>query len=119
MITDIDKQINDADSSLKHAVNLAGSYELAHSNINDMLTHIENALPQLKKVQLHWQGLESDFDSLTISLNSLDSDNALRNANLLVAGIVSSPIAGAVGPKWQEISTKARQFAQNAYVIMD
>ncbi|MFT7684131.1 MAG: hypothetical protein ACI935_003654, partial [Moritella dasanensis] len=60
-----------------------------------------------------------DFDSLTTSLNSLDSEDALRNANLLVAGIVSSPLAGVVGPKWLEISNKARQFAQNAYVIME
>ncbi|QFI37816.1 alpha-xenorhabdolysin family binary toxin subunit A [Moritella marina ATCC 15381] len=119
LIADIDNQINAANASLEHAVNLGASYEIAHSNINDMLTHIENALPQLKKVQLHWQGLESDFDSLTTSLNSLDSEDALRNANLLVAGIVSSPLAGTVGPKWLEISNKARQFAQNAYVIME
>ncbi|NQZ93202.1 MAG: alpha-xenorhabdolysin family binary toxin subunit A [Moritella sp.] len=119
LIEDVNNQINAANASLEHAVNLAASYEIAHSNINEMLTHIENALPQLKKVQLHWQGLESDFDSLTTSLNSLDSEDALRNANLLVAGIVSSPLAGVVGPKWQEISTKARRFAQNAYVIME
>jgi len=119
LIEEIDNQINAANTSLEHAVNLAASYELAHSNINDMLTHIENALPQLKKVQLHWQGLESDFDSLTTSLNSLDSEDALRNANLVVAGIVSSPLAGTVGPKWLEISNKARQFAQNAYVIVE
>ena len=119
LIEEIDNQINAANTSLEHAVNLAASYELAHSNINDMLTHIENALPQLKKVQLHWQGLESDFDSLTTSLNSLDSEDALRNANLVVAGIVSSPLAGTVGPKWLEISNKATQFAQNAYVIVE
>ncbi|CED59812.1 putative exported protein [Moritella viscosa] len=119
LIEEIDNQINAANTSLEHAVNLAASYELAHSNINDMLTHIENALPQLKKVQLHWQGLESDFDSLTTSLNSLDSEDALRNANLVVADIVSSPLAGTVGPKWLEISNKARQFAQNAYVIVE
>ncbi|KXO12556.1 Pesticidial crystal protein cry6Aa [Moritella sp. JT01] len=119
LIEDVNNQINSANASLEHAVNLAASYELAHSNIDDMLTHIENALPKLKKVQQHWQGLESDFDSLTTSLNSLDSDDALRNANLMVAGIVSSPLAGAVGPKWLEISTKARRFAQNAYVIME
>ena len=119
LIEDINNQINAANASLEHAVNFAASYEIAHSNINEMLTHIENALPQLKKVQLHWQGLESDFDSLTTSLNSLDSEDALRNANLVVAGIVSSPLAGTVGPKWLEISNKARQFAQNAYVIME
>jgi len=119
LIEDVNNQINAANASLEHAVNLGASYEIAHSNINEMLTHIENALPHLKKVQLHWQGLESDFDALTTSLNSLDSEDALRNANLLVAGIVSSPLAGAVGPKWLEISNKARQFAQNAYVIME
>ncbi|PKG39118.1 alpha-xenorhabdolysin family binary toxin subunit A [Psychromonas sp. Urea-02u-13] len=119
LIAEVNTQINDANANLEHAVNLGASYELAHSNINEMLIHIENALPQLKKVQLHWQSLESDFDSLTTSLSSLDSEDALRNANLLVAGIVSSPLAGVVGPKWKEISSKARRFAQNAYVIME
>ncbi|MGF1704246.1 alpha-xenorhabdolysin family binary toxin subunit A [Photobacterium makurazakiensis] len=118
-IADLNEEINSAQQDLEHAINLSASYEIAHTNIDDMITHINNALPKFKKVQQHWQELESDFDSLITALNSLDSDDALRNANLLVAGIVSSPIAATVGPKWSDISTKARTFAQNAYVIVE
>lgn len=115
-IRDIESQIDTQNKELAHASKLATSYEIAKYQVEGMNTKIQDALRNVRTIQVHWQELHADMSSLRDVLNELDSENALRNANVVVAGIVSSPLANNASNSWINISNKAKTFLQNAYL---
>ncbi|MCG9761450.1 alpha-xenorhabdolysin family binary toxin subunit A [Pseudoalteromonas sp. Isolate6] len=115
-INKVESQIETANKELAHAMSLAASYQIAKGQVEGMNEKIETALGNVRKVQVHWQSLYGDMQSLRDVLTQLNSDNALRNANVIVAGIVSSPLASNASNSWKDIADKARTFLQNAYL---
>ncbi|RXE86966.1 alpha-xenorhabdolysin family binary toxin subunit A [Pseudoalteromonas sp. A757] len=115
-INKVESQIETANKELAHAMSLAASYQIAKGQVEGMNEKIETALGNVRKVQVHWQSLYGDMQSLRDVLTQLNSDNALRNANVIVAGIVSSPLASNASNSWKDIADKARAFLQNAYL---
>jgi hypothetical protein len=115
-VKDIESQISTQNKELAHASKLATSYEVAKYQVEGMNTKIKDALRNVRSIQVHWQALHSDMSSLRDVLKELDGENGLRNANVVVAGIVSSPLASNASNSWINISNKAKAFLQNAYL---
>ncbi|KJZ03684.1 MULTISPECIES: alpha-xenorhabdolysin family binary toxin subunit A [Pseudoalteromonas] len=115
-IDKVQAQIDSSNKDLAHSVSLAASYEIAKGQVDGMNDKILKAIDNVRLVQVHWQSLLGDMRSLKEVLEQLDSENALRNANVVVAGIVSSPLASSATNSWKDISDKARAFLQNAYL---
>lgn len=119
VISDLNNQLDQAEADLEHAMHLAASYELARDKVVEIDGLIDAALPHIRTVLAHWQGIGSDFTNLKENLEVTGGDNGLGNANAYASAFLANVGLGRVQENWFEISQKARTFAQNAYVIVE
>lgn len=101
---------------LAHAVALYESYEHATISIRQIDEKIEAAEPYVDKVMLAWQELTGVFVSLNTAIVSAEGPNGIENLDTAIAGFSTAGFVTVAESNWENISNKAKAFAQNAYV---
>ncbi|WP_298773485.1 alpha-xenorhabdolysin family binary toxin subunit A [uncultured Shewanella sp.] len=104
---------------LTYRENIYVSYQKSYTSIIGMEDKIRAAIPHVNKLKGHWQGINADFNVMLEHISSTEGENGLDNALALVASITASLTVSQIQTEWQEISAKATEFAQNAYIIVE
>ncbi|MEZ8101793.1 alpha-xenorhabdolysin family binary toxin subunit A [Vibrio bivalvicida] len=92
------------------------SYKRSTDSINYISSKIENAIPYVNKLKLHWQKMNTDFDSLIVALEAAESSTEILQSNALRAAAEAMANTAVAEQNWSSISDKAKTFANNAYI---
>ncbi|MDC5812435.1 alpha-xenorhabdolysin family binary toxin subunit A [Vibrio europaeus] len=92
------------------------SYKRSTDSINYISSKIENAIPYVNKLKLHWQKMNTDFDSLIVALEAAESSTEILQSNALRAAAEAMANTAVAEQNWSNISDKAKTFANNAYI---
>ncbi|WDE11308.1 alpha-xenorhabdolysin family binary toxin subunit A [Thalassomonas haliotis] len=103
---------------LTYKENIYASYQKSHQSVIDLENKIRTAVVHINKLKGHWQGINSDFDTILESITASQGVNGLDNAIALVGSITAQATVGQIQTKWQQISAKASKFVENAYIAV-
>ncbi|WP_281560793.1 alpha-xenorhabdolysin family binary toxin subunit A [Thalassomonas sp. RHCl1] len=103
---------------LTYKENIYASYQKSHQSVIDLENKIRTAVLHINKLKGHWQGINSDFDTILESITATQGVNGLDNAIALVGSITAQASVGQIQTQWQQISVKASKFVENAYIAV-
>ncbi|MDA0120248.1 alpha-xenorhabdolysin family binary toxin subunit A [Vibrio sp. T11.5] len=92
------------------------SYTRSTESIKIISSKIENAIPYVNKLKLHWQKMNTDFDSLIVALEAAESNAEILQSNAVLAAAGAMANTAVAEQNWNTISEKAKTFANNAYI---
>ncbi|WDE05947.1 alpha-xenorhabdolysin family binary toxin subunit A [Thalassomonas viridans] len=112
-------EIDSLQRQLTYKENIYASYQKSYQSITDLESKIRSAVLHINKLKGHWQGINTDFDTILESIGATQGVNGLDNAIALVGSITAQVSVGQIQGKWQQISVKASKFVENAYIVVN
>lgn len=104
------------EAQLSTTQKIYNSYSRSTESINIISSKIENAIPYVNKLKLHWQKMNTDFDSLIVALEAAESNTEILQSNAVLAAAGAMANTAVAEQNWNSISEKAKTFANNAYI---
>ena len=104
------------EAQLSTTQKIYNSYSRSTESINIISSKIENAIPYVNKLKLHWQKMNTDFDSLIVALEAAESNTEILQSNAILAAAGAMANTAVAEQNWNSISEKAKTFANNAYI---
>ncbi|MDN3611737.1 alpha-xenorhabdolysin family binary toxin subunit A [Vibrio ostreicida] len=92
------------------------SYKRSTDSIHLISDKIATAIPYVNKLKLHWQKMNTDFDSLIIALEAAESSAQILQSSTFRAAAEAMANTAVAEQNWHNISEKAKTFANNAYI---
>ena len=109
-------EATELEAQLSTTQKVYNSYQRSTGSINIILDKIEKVLPSVNKLKLHWQRMNTDFESLIIALEAAKSSTEIIQSNALIAAAQAIANTAVAEQNWSHISDKAKAFANNAYI---
>ena len=91
------------------------SYDASAKSIDQMYTKLNDAIPHINDVKLHWQKINTEFKSLIIALNNAQGKGSILQSNSFLSAAHTLANTTTIESNWSEISRKAKRFVENAY----
>lgn len=113
----LQSELTTLEARFSHKEKVYASYQRSTTSINTISKDIEKVIPHVNKLKSHWQGINSDFDTVLSLIEISEGPSGINNALAMVASITTNANLGQVQDKWRNIAVKAQQFAQNAYIV--
>ncbi|NOH62664.1 alpha-xenorhabdolysin family binary toxin subunit A [Vibrio sp. RE88] len=104
------------EAQLSTTQKIYNSYTRSTESINIISSKIENAIPYVNKLKLHWQKMNTDFDSLIVALEAAEANTEILQSNAILAAAGAMANTAVAEQNWNSISEKAKTFANNAYI---
>jgi len=92
------------------------TYTRSTESINSISLLIDDAIPYVNKLKLHWQTMNTEFDSMLAALELAENDAEVLKLDAFVGAAGALANTAVVEMNWDHISEKAKQFANNAYI---
>ncbi|WP_299017970.1 alpha-xenorhabdolysin family binary toxin subunit A [uncultured Photobacterium sp.] len=101
---------------LTYQEHVYSSFSRSTASITTIKESVEQVIPHVNELKLHWQEIDSDFNTVLELLEKSQGPRGIENAKIKLARMLTTINLGQVQKNWLAISVKAKQFAQNAYV---
>lgn len=106
----------DVESKLNYTQKIYNTYQRSTQSIQVISEKIDHAIPHINKLKLHWQKLNTDFESLLIALNAAEQDASILESSVFMGAAGAIANTTVAEKNWKDISEKAKAFANNAYI---
>lgn len=91
------------------------SYDASAKSIDQIHTKLNEALPHVNNLKLHWQKINTEFDSLILALKNASGEGSILQSDSFLGAAHTLANTATIESNWSEISRKAKRFAENAY----
>ena len=91
------------------------SYDASAKSIDQIYNKLNDAIPHVNDVKLHWQKINAEFTTLIKALNNAQGKGSILQSNSFLSAAHSLANTTTVESNWSEISRKAKRFVENAY----
>ncbi len=112
-------QLKELESKLTHQELVYSSLKFAKCSMKSIKSDIDVIRPHVEKILTHWQDIGVSFDSMLVALDLASGEDGLGNAVPIVASMLGEMQVDLVNESWKEVSDKAKQFANNAYIQVE
>ncbi|MCY9843509.1 alpha-xenorhabdolysin family binary toxin subunit A [Vibrio caribbeanicus] len=113
---ELQKEAEELESKLSMTQKIFNSYQRSSGSIAEISEKIENAIPYVNKLKLHWQRMNNDFDTLIIALEAAEANTEILTSNAMMGAVGALANTAVAEQNWNNISQKAKTFANKAYI---
>lgn len=113
---ELQKEVDDLQDQLTYTQKIYNSYHRSSESIDIISQQIENAIPHINELKLNWQKMNSDFTSLLAALDEAQNNADIMKDDAMLGAIGALANTSVAEMNWNNISEKAKAFANNAYI---
>ncbi|MBW3695898.1 hypothetical protein EK599_09340 [Vibrio sp. T187] len=113
---ELQNEVKDLQSQLTYTQKIYNSYHRSSESIDVISTKIENAIPHINNLKLNWQKMNADFSSLIAALDEAETNTEILKDDALLGAAGALANTAIAEMNWNNISEKAKAFANNAYI---
>lgn len=113
---ELQKEVDELQNQLTYTQKIYNSYHRSSESIDIISQQIENAIPHINELKLNWQKMNSDFTSLLAALDEAQNNADIMKDDAMLGAIGALANTSVAEMNWNNISEKAKAFANNAYI---
>ncbi|MEZ9288047.1 alpha-xenorhabdolysin family binary toxin subunit A [Vibrio lentus] len=113
---ELQSEVKELQEQLTYTQKIYNSYHRSSESIEIISEQIENAIPHINKLKLNWQKMNADFTSLLVALEQAQDNADIMKDDAMLGAIGALANTTVAESNWNNISEKAKAFANNAYI---
>jgi DNA repair exonuclease SbcCD ATPase subunit len=113
---ELQNEVKDLEEQLSYTQKVYNSYHRSSESIDLISQQIEDAIPHINKLKLNWQQMNTDFTSLLAALDEAENNADIMKDDAMLGAIGALANTSVAEMNWNNISEKAKAFANNAYI---
>lgn len=113
---ELQNEVKELQEQLTYTQKIYNSYHRSSESIDMISQQIENAIPHINKLKLNWQKMNADFISLLVALEQAQNNADIMKDDAMLGVIGALANTSVAEMNWNNISEKAKAFANNAYI---
>ncbi|MFL7034701.1 alpha-xenorhabdolysin family binary toxin subunit A [Vibrio lentus] len=113
---ELQNEVKDLEEQLSYTQKVYNSYHRSSESIDLISQQIEDAIPHINKLKLNWQQMNTDFTSLLAALDEAQNNADIMKDDAMLGAIGALANTSVAEMNWNNISEKAKAFANNAYI---